>query len=65
MLSSSPKYVTDVAYVRGPLSISISSGGLIAPSGVSGWGVGAPFWGLIAGIAVHRFSEIRGSRQNH
>jgi benzoate membrane transport protein len=36
---------------------------LVTISGVSGWGVGAPFWGLLAGIAVHRFSEIRGSRQ--
>jgi benzoate membrane transport protein len=37
---------------------------LVTISGVSGWGVGAPFWGLIAGIAVHRFSEIRASRQS-
>ena len=36
---------------------------LVTISGVSGWGVGAPFWGLLAGIAVHRFCEIRGSRQ--
>jgi benzoate membrane transport protein len=37
---------------------------LVTISGVSGWGVGAPFWGLIAGIAVHRFSEIRALRQS-
>jgi len=37
---------------------------LVTISGVSGWGIGAPFWGLIAGIAVHRFSEIRASRQS-
>jgi len=37
---------------------------LVTISGVSGWGVGAPFWGLLAGIAVHRFSEIRASRQS-
>ena len=37
---------------------------LVTISGVSGWGVGSPFWGLIAGIAVHRFSAIRASRQS-
>ena len=37
---------------------------LVTISGVSGWGVGAPFWGLLAGIAVHRFSEIRAIRQS-
>ena len=37
---------------------------LVTISGVSGWGVGAPFWGLLAGIAVHRFSEIRASRRS-
>lgn len=37
---------------------------LVTISGVSGWGVGSPFWGLIAGIAVHKFSAIRASRQS-
>ena len=37
---------------------------LVTISGVSGWGIGSPFWGLIAGIAVHRFSAIRASRQS-
>jgi benzoate membrane transport protein len=30
---------------------------LVTISGVSGWGIGAPFWGLIAGVLVHRFTE--------
>jgi benzoate membrane transport protein len=30
---------------------------LVTVSGVSGWGIGAPFWGLIAGVLVHRFTE--------
>lgn len=30
---------------------------LVTISGVSGWGIGAPFWGLIAGVLVHRLSE--------
>lgn len=34
---------------------------LVTISGVSGWGIGAPFWGLIAGIAVHRFGKFRAS----
>ena len=37
---------------------------LVTVSGVSGWGVGAPFWGLLAGIAVHRISGIRASLLN-
>ena len=37
---------------------------LVTISGVSGWGIGSPFWGLIAGIAVHKFSAIRASRQS-
>lgn len=37
---------------------------LVTVSGVSGWGVGAPFWGLLAGIVVHRISEIRASLLN-
>lgn len=37
---------------------------LVTVSGISGWGVGAPFWGLLAGIAVHRISGIRASRLN-
>ena len=37
---------------------------LVTIYGVSGWGVGSPFWGLIAGIAVHKFSAIRASRQS-
>jgi benzoate membrane transport protein len=32
---------------------------LVTISGVSVWGVGAPFWGLLTGLAVHKFSEIR------
>ena len=31
---------------------------LVTISGVSGWGVGSPFWGLLAGILVHRFTEL-------
>jgi len=38
---------------------------LVTISGVSVWGVGAPFWGLLAGLAVHKFSEIRASHPNH
>ncbi len=30
---------------------------LVTISGVSGWGVGAPFWGLIAGMVVSRISR--------
>ena len=30
---------------------------LVTVSGVSGWGIGSPFWGLIAGVLVHRFTE--------
>ena len=30
---------------------------LVTISGVSGWGIGAPFWGLIAGVLVHRLTE--------
>lgn len=30
---------------------------LVTISGVSGWGIGAPFWGLLAGLAVHRIIE--------
>jgi benzoate membrane transport protein len=30
---------------------------LVTISGVSGWGIGAPFWGLIAGVLVHRLIE--------
>jgi benzoate membrane transport protein len=30
---------------------------LVTISGVSGWGVGAPFWGLIAGMVVFRISR--------
>lgn len=30
---------------------------LVTLSGVSGWGVGAPFWGLIAGMVVFRISR--------
>ena len=37
---------------------------LVTISGVSGWGIGSPFWGLIAGIAVYKFSAIRASRQS-
>jgi benzoate membrane transport protein len=36
---------------------------LVTASGVSALSVGAPFWGLLAGLAIHRFSEIRVSRQ--
>lgn len=32
---------------------------LVTISGISISGVGAPFWGLIAGVLVHRFNEIR------
>ena len=32
---------------------------LITVSGVTGWGVGAPFWGLAAGIALHRFNPLK------
>ena len=38
---------------------------LVTISGVSGWGIGSPFWGLLAGLAVHKFSEIRVLHQNH
>ncbi len=30
---------------------------LVTISGVSAWGVGSPFWGLLAGVVVHRFIE--------
>jgi len=30
---------------------------LITISGVSGWGIGSPFWGLIAGLVVHQLIE--------
>lgn len=30
---------------------------LVTISGVSGWGIGAPFWGLIAGSVVFRISH--------
>jgi benzoate membrane transport protein len=32
---------------------------LVTISGVSGGGVGAPFWGLLAGLLVHRIIERR------
>lgn len=38
---------------------------LVTISGVSDWGVGAPFWGLIAGLVVHRLSEIHASRRSY
>lgn len=37
---------------------------LVTTSGVAGWGVGAPFWGLLAGLAVHRINVIRVRRKH-
>lgn len=37
---------------------------LVTTSGVSGWGVGAPFWGLLVGVAVHRINVIRVRRKH-
>jgi benzoate membrane transport protein len=37
---------------------------LVTISGVSVRGVGAPFWGLLAGLAVHKFNEIHASHPN-
>ena len=31
---------------------------LITMSGVSGWGIGAPFWGILGGLAVHQISKV-------
>jgi benzoate membrane transport protein len=31
---------------------------LITMSGISGWGIGAPFWGIIGGVAVHQFAKL-------
>ncbi len=36
---------------------------LVTASGVSGLSIGSPFWGLLAGLAIYRFSEIRETRQ--
>ncbi|MCX6429536.1 MAG: benzoate/H(+) symporter BenE family transporter, partial [Actinobacteria bacterium] len=30
---------------------------LVTISGVSAWNLGAPFWGLIAGLAVHKITQ--------
>ncbi len=38
---------------------------LVTASGVSGLSIGSPFWGLLAGLAIYRFNEIRESRQDH
>lgn len=35
---------------------------LVTASGVSGFNIGAPFWGLLTGLAIHKISEIRASR---
>lgn len=32
---------------------------LLTISGVSVWGIGAPFWGLVAGMAVHTLGSIK------
>lgn len=32
---------------------------LISVSGISGWGVGAPFWGLLGGFLVHHFISFK------
>lgn len=32
---------------------------LISVSGISGWGVGAPFWGLLGGFIVHHFVTLK------
>lgn len=37
---------------------------LVTVSGVSGWGIGAPFWGLLAGVCVQKISGIRVKHQN-
>ena len=34
---------------------------LISVSGVSGWGIGAPFWGLLGGFLVHHFVSFKKS----
>jgi benzoate membrane transport protein len=31
---------------------------LITISGISGWGTGAPFWGILAGAAIYRLEKI-------
>lgn len=35
---------------------------LLTISGVSAWGIGAPFWGLLAGMAVHALGSMKMSR---
>jgi benzoate membrane transport protein len=32
---------------------------LVTISGISAWGIGSPFWGLIAGVAVHQLRMLR------
>ena len=31
---------------------------LVTISGISGWGIGAPFWGILAGLAVHQITHL-------
>jgi benzoate membrane transport protein len=38
---------------------------LVTASSVSALNVGAPFWGLLAGLTIHRINVIRVSRQGH
>jgi benzoate membrane transport protein len=30
---------------------------LVTISGISGWGVGAPFWGILAGLLIHQITH--------